>query len=139
MTASSAGLDRRRFLVASGAVAVGALVGLGAAACSEDEAARGDGLAGLFPDQVGAVAGIGAAALATGTPADVAAARAALPTDGLEVGADGVRLLDPAAFAVAYQQAQAAELADGRLSPVSGYLFTPTELAVAVVVHDEAG
>ena len=130
-----AGLDRRRFLLAGGAAVAVAGLGLSLTACSDGDGGP-DGLAALFGDTAPAVGAIGARALEAGAYPDAAAARAALPTDGLVVDGDEVDLQDQAAFAQAFQAAQAAELAEGELAPVAGYLFTPTELAVAVVVHD---
>lgn len=133
----ASGLGRRRFLALGGGLAAAAVVGVGLTACSDD-ADPSPGLAGLLdPAEAAAVARIGEAALAAGAVADPAAARAALPAEGLQVDGGAVVVTDTDLLAAAYQAAQAAELAAGELREVVGYLFTPTELAVAVVVHDE--
>ena len=137
MTAAT-GLDRRRFLLAGGTAAALVVAGVGLVGCADDgDGGAEDGLAGLFGEAAPAVAAIGSQALADGVYPDAGAARSALPAAGVERDGDRIVVVDAAAFTAAVQEVLVAELADGRLQPVAGYLFTDTELALAVAVADD--
>lgn len=99
-------------------------------------------LADLFGEQRAAVAAMGGSALVAGVVADRDDALAVLPASGRrsERTSNGSVVLidDRSAFVAAYDRQVAAELAAGSLVFVEGYPLTPTEAALAAVVHLDA-
>lgn len=141
-------VSRRRFLGAGGlgmagvaVVAAGGVVG-SLNSCAVLGAGRGS-LAAVFGPRLGAVAALGADAVAAGVLPNTsngvsraAAVAALLPTDGITVTVAAasrldINVIDTSAFLAAYGDQVARELGAGELVFLDGFPLTATEVAVA--------